>query len=351
MKEHTRYWLVVLFLFLVTVYGCQPNSTSIPTEFTQTPTLYATAPATSTSLPIPTRTLTRVPATNGDTLIADFQVNIRDLADKMQMFGQLNKEVTNDISLLTSPGWYDQADKILNELERSAGELGTLSSNDQKYNQLIALIDKISSEVFAMTRDYRTAIKNIDSASLYLADSHLQNITQYTKMAYDEIERISSETSAPTPTRPIVSSTTIIPMTALAKQANQVATSRGFEIIGSACPQGISCVRYISQEPYMILLVRNDGVLWFTIWDETHSLLNYVKPLGATPPYDLEITWYGDVLDDIYRSFSPSFRIHAISVMDGVLQLGNYRTQDPYGYVIEGVQSVDQKMVLIVTPP
>jgi hypothetical protein len=101
----------------------------------------------------------------------------------------------------------------------------------------------------------------------------------------------------------------------------------------------------------MEIVIRNDGLITLTIWDETHSLLNYAKPSDATPPYDLELIWYTKLLDEIYESYSSYLGITATGVMDGVRMLGTISMETSYGYVVQGSQAANQKMKITITHP
>ena len=81
-------------------------------------------------------------------------------------------------------------------------------------------------------------------------------------------------TNTPTETFTATATPTLLPFTALAEKAVQVALSRGFVSDNASCDIGMSCQAYRSQEPYMEIVIRNDGLITLTIWDETHSLLN-----------------------------------------------------------------------------
>lgn len=94
----------------------------------------------------------------------------------------------------------------------------------------------------------------------------------------------STITSTPSATFTPTSTQTLVPLTALAKQAIQVALAHGFASDIDSCAQEMSCQAYISQEPYMLVVIRNDGLITVTIWDETHSLLNYAKPWNVSQP-------------------------------------------------------------------
>ncbi len=161
----------------------------------------------------------------------------------------------------------------------------------------------------------------------------------------------SSITNTPFPTYTATFTSTPIPLTNLAKRAKQVAISRGFVSDATSCGQDSSCQAYISQDPYMVLVIKNNGLIIVTIWDETHSVFNYAQPPGATAPYDLEIKWYWDTLDEIYDSFSPYFGITATGVMDGTMKLGHFSLQTDHLYTVDGSLSTNQKMILTITPP
>ncbi|MGA2489595.1 MAG: hypothetical protein ABSF99_05330 [Anaerolineales bacterium] len=158
-------------------------------------------------------------------------------------------------------------------------------------------------------------------------------------------------TKTPTPTFTATPTSTLVPMTELARRAKEVLLSRGFVADLNSCGQERSCQAYISQNPFMTVVIMNDGIIRANVWNESHSITNYAQPTGATPPYDSEFVWYCNLIEEIYSNASPHIGVWVASVMGGIMQKGKFSIQDNYLYTIQGVLAANQKINLTITPP
>jgi len=141
-------------------------------------------------------------------------------------------------------------------------------------------------------------------------------------------------------------------MSALASQAKGVALNRGFIPASDACGQYRSCQAYLNQEPYMLMVIMNNGLVTLTLDYGTNLVQNYVPTPGAETIYNsTELLWYDTVIGDIYNSFSADFWKDTAVVLDRTMKYGSYDWESYYGYKIEGTQSIDKKTILTITPP
>ena len=159
-------------------------------------------------------------------------------------------------------------------------------------------------------------------------------------------------TNTPTATFTATSTMTPEPMTSLAKRAEQVVLNQGFTPDDKACRNKPSCQAYRSEEPYMLMIIHNDGFISITSMDEYHLLLDYVKTPGTSPPYDHVMVWYTDIIKKIYSPVSPNLDFTIVGVMDIVTNLRDkVDFEDSYGYVIEGQLLSGEQMKMTITPP
>lgn len=158
-------------------------------------------------------------------------------------------------------------------------------------------------------------------------------------------------TRTPTLTYTSTTSPTPEPMTSLAKRAIQIAQSRGFSVYDKACENKSSCQAFNSVDPFLILVIENNGLITMTIWDESHSTSNFANPPGSSPPYVFELIWYTNLIDEIYDPFATSIGMTSAFVMDGTMVNKVFSMPTAYGYTVYGKLIEDNKMTLLITPP
>lgn len=170
----------------------------------------------------------------------------------------------------------------------------------------------------------------------------------------------STKTSTVTP-RPTMTKTrtltptpkataTEMPLSPLAIHAKELALARGLEEYKDGCGSQTSCVALAGKYPTIIMMILNDGTIYFGVNDRL-SMLRNVEPPGSKPPYQNEIEWYSNFINDIYSPYVPYMDMDYAGALDGAAMFNEFARENEYGYQIYS-KLLDNHMVqIIITPP
>ena len=168
-----------------------------------------------------------------------------------------------------------------------------------------------------------------------------------------------TRTSTPTPTQtpsvtPTPSTTpTLVPMTTIAKDLVRLSNTWKFTSQDALCNGERSCQAFTNEnrdQPYVQLVIYNDGLVVLTLDDESSWLNTYLMPEGAKPPYEKKIDWYLRFLNTFFLNRVTSNQFSLPGIFDAAMDYGALDLPTDYGYVLSG-KHIGSKITVKLIPP
>lgn len=153
-------------------------------SFTQTaaalPTQTFTPAPTSTPVPTPTQDIYRI----------ELAARFSRYNEAFQAFATQSTLMANDPNLITDQAWIVNTAVTLVQLDAAATEIETIPGVNAKYEKLDGYMKAIAQETHLLVSNYTSGIDNRDLNALYRATANIELITQYTRLAVEEINKI-----------------------------------------------------------------------------------------------------------------------------------------------------------------
>jgi len=156
-----------------------PRPTKISTETPQ-PTM--TSVATSTS------SITNYSA-EAQAYLDAARPHLLAYSDALTEFVTLSDQATDDPTLFSSSIWVGKVKDQMTVMEDSARGLQSLPTPPEELIETDRWMQRVASETFIMTGNFRTGLDNLDSTYILKAGENMQNITLYLTNALQEIQK------------------------------------------------------------------------------------------------------------------------------------------------------------------
>jgi hypothetical protein len=153
-------------------------------SFTQT----AAALPANTSTPAPTKT--PFPSPTVDVYRNELAARFGRYNEAFQLFAGQTVALANDNTLIVSDEWKVQTAVSLVMLESAAKEIESIPGVNAQYEKLDSYMKAIAQETYLLVSNYASGIDNLDLNALNRANANIELITQYTRLAGDELEKI-----------------------------------------------------------------------------------------------------------------------------------------------------------------
>lgn len=187
----------VVFLFVcLCCFFASVLAPEEPVDVQATAEAQAWQAVTETALAVPTETavptVTPTPRPVEEPYITALRPVILEYLENYKKFLEQVTKAAEDPSVIFDETWTLETALTMVLLEETASKLDNLEGANENTRTLEGYVKAIASETRLMVKNYSSGVDNLDVSALERATANITLITEYTKLATQEIERLNS---------------------------------------------------------------------------------------------------------------------------------------------------------------